>query len=148
MAIRLCDAWLDWSSETKEGNLVRSFPHKDLRLPAAEQGNAVAQFNLGNRYLNGRGVTQDNKTAFKWYKLAAEQGDAWAQSILASMYAAGDGVIQDFILAHMWLSISASNGRESAALHLAKVETTMTGDQIVKAKELARECVTKNYKDC
>jgi len=48
----------------------------------------------------------------------------------------------------MWMSISASNGLEDAALYIAKVATMMTSDQIVKAKELARECVAKNYKDC
>jgi TPR repeat protein len=80
--------------------------------------------------------------------LAAEQGDAWAQGSLASMYATGDGVMQDFIPAHMWMSISASNGRESAALYIARVETMMTDDQIVKTKELARECVAKSYIDC
>jgi hypothetical protein len=48
----------------------------------------------------------------------------------------------------MWMSISASNGRESAALYIARVETMMTDDQIVKTKELARECVAKSYIDC
>lgn len=72
----------------------------------------------------------------------------WAQSSLGFMYAVGDGVIQDFILAYMWLSIAASNAPESAALYLAKVETMMASDQIVKAKELARKCVAKNYKYC
>jgi len=72
----------------------------------------------------------------------------WAQSSLGFMYATGDGVIQEFILAYMWMSISASNGLEDAALYIAKVETMMTSDQIVKAKELARECAAKNYKDC
>ena len=80
--------------------------------------------------------------------MAAEQGDALAQGSLAFMYASGDGVIQDFVLAHMWLSISESNGRESEELYIDKVETMMTGDQIVIAKKLARECVAKNYKDC
>ena len=47
--------------------------------PLAEQGNAIAQSNLGWMYSNGKGVTQDDKTAVKWYTLAAEQGDARAQ---------------------------------------------------------------------
>ena len=115
---------------------------------AAEQGQAQAQSSMGLIYKHGKGATQDYDAAFKWYKLAAEQGDAWVQSSLATMYATGDGVVQNFILAHMWLSISESNGRESEVLYIAKVETMMTGDQIVKAKERARGCVAKNYKDC
>ena len=40
--------------------------------PLAKQGNALAQFNLGSLYSDGKGVTQDYKTAVKWYKLSAE----------------------------------------------------------------------------
>jgi TPR repeat protein len=46
--------------------------------PLAEQGDAVAQFNLGVMYQQGQGVSQDYQTALKWYALAAEQGDAKA----------------------------------------------------------------------
>ena len=41
---------------------------------AAEQGNAVAQFNLGVLYANGQGVRQDYQEAAKWYRKAVEQG--------------------------------------------------------------------------
>ena len=46
---------------------------------AAEQGDSMAQFNLGLMYDNGRGVPQDNTEAAKWYRKAAEQGYANAQ---------------------------------------------------------------------
>ena len=46
----------------------------------AEQGDADAQFNLGEMYYYGQGVPQNDKTALKWYTLAAEQGYANAQS--------------------------------------------------------------------
>ena len=42
---------------------------------AAEQGDAVAQFNLGQMYRTGRGVQQNSETAVMWYTKAAEQGD-------------------------------------------------------------------------
>ena len=51
--------------------------------PLAEQGNAAAQFNLGQMYFEGEGVPQDDDEALKWYRLAAEQGIAAAQSNLA-----------------------------------------------------------------
>ena len=41
--------------------------------PLAEQGDAVAQYNLGLMYKNGWGVTQDYAEAVKWYRKAAEQ---------------------------------------------------------------------------
>ena len=53
---------------------------------AAEQGDASAQYNLGNGYRRGKGVTQDYAEAANWYRKAAEQGNAWAQSNLGVMY--------------------------------------------------------------
>ena len=48
-------------------------------VPLAEQGDVVAQNSLGALYKFGLGVTQNAKTAVKWYSLAAEQGDAAGQ---------------------------------------------------------------------
>ena len=42
--------------------------------PLAEQGNAEAQFNLGNMYKRGDGVPQEFAEATRLYRLAAEQG--------------------------------------------------------------------------
>lgn len=47
--------------------------------PLAEQGEAVAQFNLGQMYRLGHGVTQDDRQALHWYTLAARQGSTYAQ---------------------------------------------------------------------
>lgn len=65
-------------------------------------GQSAAQFSLGVRYNYGEGVTQNYKTAAKWYTLAAKQGMVFAQMVLGSMYAEGQGVVQDNIYAHMW----------------------------------------------
>ena len=46
---------------------------------AAEQNVAVAQYNLGVSYENGRGVAKDEVEAVKWYRKAAEQNHAAAQ---------------------------------------------------------------------
>ena len=51
----------------------------------AEQGDAVAQFNLGVKYDNGQGVPQDYAEAVKWYRKAAEQGDAGAIVVLKAL---------------------------------------------------------------
>ncbi|MCH7544007.1 MAG: sel1 repeat family protein, partial [Proteobacteria bacterium] len=42
---------------------------------AAEEGNPVAQFNLGHMYAKGEGIAKDEDEAVKWYREAAEQGD-------------------------------------------------------------------------
>jgi hypothetical protein len=113
---------------------------------AAEQGDAFAQFNLGNMYRRGDGVPQDYKTAVKWYTLAAEQGYASAQVNLGVMYDNGQGVLQDYVYAHMWANIAAANGADGELRDL--VAERMTPSQIERAQDLARECVKKNYKGC
>jgi TPR repeat protein len=47
-----------------------------LYAKAAAQGDAVAQFNLGVSFENGKGVEQDFKTAAAWYDMAAAQAHA------------------------------------------------------------------------
>jgi TPR repeat protein len=59
---------------------------------AAEQGNAVAQSNLGGFYRLGRGVPQDYAQAVTWFRQAADQGDAAAQFNLGIAYSFGEGV--------------------------------------------------------
>jgi TPR repeat protein len=69
---------------------------------AAEEGNPIAQNNLGLLYHNGQGVTQDYKEALKWYSLAAEQGHMLAQSSVGMAYHNGLGVTQDYREAVKW----------------------------------------------
>ena len=57
--------------------------------PLAEQGDINAQYNLGQIYRRGLGVTQDYKEAVRLYTLAAEQGHAEAQNNLGVMYSKG-----------------------------------------------------------
>ena len=44
----------------------------------AEQGNAIAQHNLGLMYANGTGVPQDDVLAYAWLNLATAQGNELA----------------------------------------------------------------------
>ena len=54
--------------------------------PLAEQGNAEAQYNIGQMYYKGKGALKDYKEAVKWYRKAAEQGSADAQHSLGYIY--------------------------------------------------------------
>ena len=78
--------------------------------PLAEQGDAYAQFSLGQMYALGLGVAQDDKTAVKWYTLAAEQGVVLAQYSLGLMHAEGQGVPQDYKTAVKWYTLAAEQG--------------------------------------
>lgn len=54
--------------------------------PLAEQGDTLAQDNLGTLYFNGEGVPKDYQQALRWFRLAADQGEAVAQTKIAIMY--------------------------------------------------------------
>ena len=99
-------------------------------------------------YEEGHGVTQDYKTAIKWYKLAAEQGYAYAQTALGQMYENGNGVLQDYTRAYMWFNIAASLWATDARRKQDIVAKKMNPTQIEEAQRLASECVKKNYKGC
>ncbi len=114
-------------------------PQDDIERQAAEQGDASAQYRLGNRYYYGRGVPQDFAEAVVWYRRAAEQGYSEAQFILGHMYADGQGVPQDHTLAQMWLTIAGLSGDDRAAERRDWIASQMTLAQIAKAQRLVRE---------
>jgi TPR repeat protein len=55
----------------------------------AEAGSASAQYELGVRYLTGKGVATNLVEACKWFEAAARQGDYWAKKKLAELEAQG-----------------------------------------------------------
>ena len=74
---------------------------------SADQGDAIAQFDLGWMYFWGLGdLPQDSTQAVAWYRQAADQGYAAAQYNLALMYHNGEGVPQDDVEAHKWRTSS------------------------------------------
>ena len=109
----------------------------------AEQGDALAQYNLGLMYDSGEGVPQDHAEAARWFRLAAEQGHLGAQEFLGAKYWVGSGVPQDYVQAHMWLHLAASRltgeDREKAVEGGASVALLMTPAKIAEAQRLARE---------
>ena len=115
---------------------------------AANQGVALAQYNLGLMYYNGRGVIQDDKQAVYWYQKAANQGDASAQLNLGVMYANGRGVIQDDKQAEMWGLLAKYNGNNNVTKLLSFVENKLSHSQIEQAQDMARQCLSSKYTQC
>ena len=76
---------------------------------AAEQGDAIAQCNLGACYANGEGVLQDYSQAIYWYEKAAEQEIAEAQFNLGMLFYMGKGIKTDNNLANFWLGRAVKN---------------------------------------
>ena len=129
------------SSETKDGGcnprvsqIVKPETYSAGLVKKAEAGDADAQFNLGDCYRLGTGVTQDSKEAFKWYAKSAEQGVAWAQSWLGYCYISGTGVTQDSQEAVKFYKKSAEQGNDQAQFFLGSCYANGTG-------------VTQDYKE-
>lgn len=57
----------------------------NLYRSSAETGNSEAQFQLGNLYLLGRGVTKDEASATRWLEQAASQNHPGAQFALSQL---------------------------------------------------------------
>ncbi|BGE86610.1 SEL1-like repeat protein [Methylosinus trichosporium] len=85
----------------------------------ASSGDAAAQFELGSRYADGRGVGRDAKAAFQWIQKSAEQGLAPAQYRLGSFYEKGLGVDRDYVQARGWYQRAAQAGNARAMHNLA-----------------------------
>lgn len=90
-----------------------------LFQPLAEQGDAVAQYQLGNMYVFGRGVHADSGQAAVWFRKAAEQGNPKAQYSLGFLYDNGMGVTQDYAQAFAWTLKAAEQGDGEAQFQVA-----------------------------
>jgi len=85
----------------------------------AEQGDALAQYNLGMLYRKGRGVPQDDVQARQWYEKAAVQGQAKAQFSLGTLYFNGEGAPKDYRQALRWFRLAADQGEAVAQTKIA-----------------------------
>ena len=105
------DAW-------KRGHYTQAFA---VLLPAAIQGDPVAQHRVGVMYVLGQGVEQDPAEATRWFRLAAEQGQGEAQYSMGMRYLLGQSVAQDPKEAVRWFKLAADQGIGAAASALAKL---------------------------
>lgn len=86
----------------------------------ADQGNAEAQYYLGEIYFFGNGVEKDSAEAIKWYERSANQGDANAQNQLGYLYRSGRDVEQNLDEAKKWFLKSADQGNSDAMFELGE----------------------------
>nr|WP_278422898.1 peptidoglycan-binding protein [Brucella anthropi] len=91
---------------------------------AAAKGDARALFEVGNRYMEGRGVAADFAKAAKWYEISAGQGFAPAQYRLGNFNEKGLGMARDLEKAKTWYQLSAQQGNASAMHNLAVLFAT------------------------
>ncbi|MEO0670539.1 MAG: hypothetical protein AAFZ05_00775 [Pseudomonadota bacterium] len=94
---------------------------------AAANGKPSAQFEVGARYAEGRGVDQDFKMAAVWYERAAKQGFPLAQYRLATLHERGLGLAKDVQLAKYWYLKAANQGTVKAMHNLAVLTAGQVG---------------------
>lgn len=88
----LATAYAEWRALAEAGDASAGRPVDAAGAArwyrrAAEQGEPIAQLNLGEMYMLGIGVTRDAARAWLWLTLAARQGNAWAGRARAALTA-------------------------------------------------------------
>ncbi len=92
---------------------------------AAEQGNAVAQNNLGYVYNVHLDSKEANKEAIKWYLKSAEQGCVYAQFNLGVMHVGvtlGNDGARKYKTGYMWYYLAYLGGSTDAKARLKELE--------------------------
>lgn len=109
------DQWAEAAAASARGDHAAAVA---IIRPLAEDGHPTAQYNLGNMYRDGRGVSKDSAEAVKWYAKAAEQGYPSAQYNLGLAYETGSGAPQDSKQAVKWWRKASEQGHPSAQFNL------------------------------
>ena len=114
----------------------------------AKQGSLAAQIELANSYRKGINVTQDYKTAVKWFTLAAEQGDAVSQYNLGIMYSFGLGVVPNYRYGVKWYTLAAEQGHAVAQYNLGRLYYLGKGvpENLIYAHMWAKQASSTGFK--
>ena len=129
----------EWSRQYK---LARSYLYGSKKVPQdfqealrlfrseAEQGNALAMYDLGRMWADGLGVEADPDAAVEWYRKALnaflsaekklpERKKTYLQYRIGKMYLAGLGTEQNYETAATWLDRAAEKSHKYAQYTLA-----------------------------
>jgi uncharacterized protein len=98
---------------------------------AAQQGHALAQYNLGCLFLEGKGVKQDFSEAKKWFEEAAKQEYVNAIYNLGYLNENGLGCKRDTAKAYSLYKEAAKHGDSDAKHKLIEMERRK-GPKILK----------------
>ena len=112
---------------------------------AADREHAMAQWELGSKYLIGRvgseGVDQDFYQARKWFEKSANNGEPLGMEDLGRIYANGKGVAKNYPVAIKWFERAIENGNRGALAALGSMY--QTGKAVPKDNERANEFYRK-----
>ncbi|WP_373818263.1 tetratricopeptide repeat protein [Glaesserella sp.] len=128
-----------------DGSLQKAF---EIWLPLAEKGHLDAMDKIGEMYLAGMGVAQDNQKGLEWLEKAAKGGNHFTRLMLGERYISGMDLPKDLDKAIYWYKLALEQGGEQtedahfglgkaymeqekyelAVVHLAKVAEERIGE--------------------
>ncbi|MEE9345018.1 MAG: caspase family protein [Methylococcales bacterium] len=112
--------------------------------PKANEGDAEAQFYVGEIYEKGLGISPDYDLAALWYRKAAEQGYSSAMVNLGYLYEKGFGVPQDSIAALNWYRKAAGLENTDVAFS-ASVEQTQAQIESLRQESAKYQQQSEHY---
>ncbi|WGI20256.1 sel1 repeat family protein [Amylibacter sp. IMCC11727] len=123
------DAFINGQFEKAVENLV----------PAANAGNAEAEFLLGNIHALGLGVEQNFARGFDFYLRAATKGHPAAQLRLSHAYKKGRGTAIDPIRAFLWAELAAIGRADGAKNQSSFLREKLSSEDAKIANELLQD---------
>lgn len=137
-------AYCNLFSIRPQSELVKEQQEFETLLRAAEQGDANAQYQIGECYLKGeKSVSRDDEQAMKWILLSAEQGNDAAQLVLGEIYRNGLlGVEKNHEEGLRWLLMSAKQGNARAMFDIGWHNESMAekaGADVIEANAYMAE---------
>lgn len=112
---------------------------------AAEQGDPIAQYQLGRHYLNEENRLLNDGKAAKWFLAAAKQGNAEAQYALSECYAQGRGVARNKEQSHFWFQKAAKSGHPEAKKKIQKEENKRTQYEKIRKEAEQGDAISQFY---
>jgi TPR repeat protein len=105
----------DAQAAIEAGDKVRAL---GIYTMLAQEGNAKAEYNLGQMYISGDGVPQDVEEAQNWYRRSAEHGYSDAQYMLGSLHFRRIVALSSHEEAVEWYRKAAEQGHARSQLNL------------------------------
>ena len=103
--------------------------HESTLQSLAEEGDANAQWMMGQSFLNPGAPADDAAEAFRWFRRAADQGHPLAQRDLATLYELGRGVEKNLHEAFFWYSLASRQDSGRARLQREALTSSLSTDE-------------------
>jgi len=115
---------------------------------AADQNHRLAQFNLGQMFAQGQGVTRNDSMALMWFQRAADGGDAGAQYNMGDRYSRSGmrGFETDSsesrIESYKWFTLAAGQEYRDALSQSDAVTMRMTREEVTEGNRRVQAFVS------